>query len=379
MIEYLFYFTAMLCGYSYFLYPLILMLVPASSSEHVEITNDHSLPRLSLIITAHNEADRIREKLNNTLQLDYPKSCLEIIVASDFSTDATDSIVASYADKGIRLVRSGQHKGKEYAQLCAIRISEGEILVFSDVATQISTEALRLLASNFTDKRVGAVSSEDQFISKDGRVVGEGVYVKYEMWLRQLESGRAGLVGLSGSFFAARRVVCEQWDINAPSDFTTALNCAKQGMVAITSPDVIGIYTDLKDPGMEYRRKLRTVIRGITATARHPEVLNPFSMGLYAFQVWSHKIMRWAVPWFLLAFAMVTLIQQGQGTLYMMALAAQLAFYALALLGWLSPWIRQNMVVKIVFFFVQTNLALAHATLLFLLGKRMTVWAPSKR
>jgi len=377
--EHLFYFTAILCGYSYFLYPLILKLIPARSSNQAEIMDDTNLPHLSLIITAHNEEARIQEKLENTLQIAYPKEQLEVIVASDFSTDATDSIVESYADHGIRLVRADQRKGKEYAQLCAIRASKGHILVFSDVATKIPAEAFRLLANRFADDRVGAISSEDQFISNDGQVVGEGAYVKYEMWLRRLESDRAGLVGLSGSFFAARREVCEHWDIYSPSDFNTGLNSAKTGMVAITCPDVVGIYKDVKDPSLEYRRKMRTVIRGITAIARHPEVLNPFSMGMFAFQVWSHKIMRWGVPWFMLAFAVITLIQQGQGGIYTLALLAQLAFYTLALAGWLSPWMRKNVAVKIIFFFVQTNLALAQATLMFLFGKRMTVWTPSQR
>jgi len=209
--------------------------------------------------------------------------------------------------------------------------------------------------------------------------VGEGAYVIYEMWLRRLESDRAGLVGLSGSFFAARREVCEEWDIYCPSDFNTGLNCAKKGMVAITCPDVIGIYKDVKNPGLEYRRKIRTVIRGITAISRHPEVLNPFSMGMFAFQVWSHKIMRWAVPWFMLAFAVLTLMLQGQGVVYTLALVAQMVFYALALTGWLSAHMQENIVVKIVFFFVQTNLALAMATISFIFGKRMTVWTPSQR
>jgi hypothetical protein len=377
--EIAFYFFAVLCAYSYFLYPVLLKLLPSRKLSNNGVEENINLPRLSLIITAHNEEGRIREKLENTQQIDYPRDLLEITVASDFSTDETDKIVESYAQKGIRLVRADERKGKEYAQLCAILKAKGEILVFSDVATKIPAEALRLLAARFADPLVGALSSEDQFISNDGRVVGEGAYVKYEMWLRRLESDRAGLVGLSGSFFAARREVCEQWDIYSPSDFNTGLNCAKHGMVAITSPDVIGIYSDVKDPGLEYCRKMRTVIRGITAIARHPEVLNPFSMGMFAFQVWSHKIMRWGVPWFMLAFAIVTLMQQGQGMIYDLALAAQLVFYALALAGWLSPWMRKKAVVRIVFFFVQTNLALAQAALMFLFGKRMTVWTPSQR
>ena len=377
--ELLFYLFAVFCAYSYFLYPVLLKLLPSRKSYDSVAEENVNLPTLSLIITAHNEEGRIREKLENTLQIDYPADLLEIIVASDFSTDETDAIVESYAEQGIRLVRADQRKGKEYAQLCAIRASNGEILVFSDVATHIPADALRLLAARFVDPQVGALSSEDQFISNDGSVVGEGAYVKYEMWLRRLESDRAGLVGLSGSFFAARREVCEHWDIYCPSDFNTALNSAKHGLVAITCPDVVGIYKDVEDASLEYRRKMRTVIRGITAIARHPEVLNPFRMGLFAFQVWSHKIMRWGVPWFMAVFLLLTLLLQGQGLIYTLALLAQCLFYGLAIAGWLSTGLRKNTLIKIIFFFVQTNLSLAQATVSFLLGKRMTVWTPSKR
>jgi len=377
--KYLFYLSALFCGYSYFLYPLILKMLPTRNSGHDNRPEPGELPFVSLIITAHNEERRIREKLENSLEVDYPRELLEIVVASDCSTDATDSIVESFAEQGVRLVRADQRKGKEYAQLCAIRAVSGNILVFSDVATRIPADAFRILVRQFDDESIGALSSEDQFVSNDGRVVGEGAYVKYEMWLRRLESDRAGLVGLSGSFFAARKEVCEDWDIYSPSDFNTALNCAKKQLVAVTCPEVVGIYQDVKDPGLEYRRKIRTVIRGITAIARHPEVLNPFRMGLFAFQVWSHKIMRWGVPWFMLLFAGSTVLLQGEGTVYLLAAFAQIIFYGVALAGWVSAKMRESTLVRIVFFFVQTNLALAQATVSFLLGKRMTVWTPSKR
>jgi glycosyltransferase involved in cell wall biosynthesis len=375
----LFLIFAFLCAYSYFFYPLILKLLPARKAGIRASDEDFKLPTVSLIITVHNEAARIREKLEDTLQIDYPADLLEIIIASDFSTDDTDNIVESYAEKGVRLVRADQRKGKEYAQLCAIKASKGSILVFSDVATKIPEDAFRLLVIHFSDPQIGALSSEDRFISNDGSIAGEGAYVKYEMWLRRLESDRAGLVGLSGSFFAARREVCEHWDIYVPSDFNPALNSAKHGLVAITCPDVVGIYKDVADPGLEYSRKIRTVIRGITAIARHPEVLNPFRMGLFSFQVWSHKIMRWGVPWFMLIFLLLTLALQGHGQIYTLALYAQAAFYLLAIAGWVSTGLRENTLIKIIFFFVQTNLALAQATVSFIFGKRMTVWTPSKR
>src|SRR5690606_15669765 len=159
--------------------------------------------KLSLIITAYNESSRIRAKLDNALKLDFPKARLEIIVASDCSDDGTDDIVREYAEKGVKLVRWGERLGQEDAQRTALQAAGGDSIVFSDVATEMPPDSLQKLVEYFAQPSVGAVSSEDRFISQDGNVAGEGAYVKYEMWLRRQESDLAGLVGLSGSFFAA--------------------------------------------------------------------------------------------------------------------------------------------------------------------------------
>lgn len=373
----LFSLSIILCIFSYFIYPLLLLSIPARKQQ--EIPHKSKSLKISLIITAHNEESRIEDKLVNTLEIDYPEELLEVIVASDCSIDRTDEIVKSHTKDGVRLVRTDEHKGKEFAQFCAIQSAGGEILVFSDVATMIKPNALKLLAVHFEDKRIGAVSSEDRFISQDGRIVGEGAYVKYEMWLRRLESQRAGLIGLSGSFFAARRRVCEEWDISSPSDFNTALNCAKNGLIAISSPNVVGVYSDVKDPNLEYKRKVRTIIRGMTALSRHAEVLNPFKMGVFSFQVWGHKILRWTVPWFMVLLLLVSLALYRQHWFFGITLAAQLGFYTLVITGHFSPKLRSNTFIKIPYFFVQVNLAIAEATIRFFSGERMTTWTPSKR
>ena len=365
--------------YSYFLYPLILFVLPKRRVHVAEPASLAPTARMSLIITAHNEEQRIDDKLRNTFELEYPRESLEIIVASDCSTDRTDAIVESYADQGVTLVRADQHLGKEYAQWCAIQASSGEIIVFSDVATLIPADALLKLVALFDDPKVGAVSSEDRFISDDGKLAGEGAYVRYEMWLRALESRLAGLVGLSGSFFAARREVCQQWDTESPSDFNTALNCARAGFIAISSPEVCGHYKDVADEKKEYARKIRTVIRGITALGRHAEVLNPFTFGLFAFQVWSHKVMRWAVPWFMLLLFVVTLLALHQSWFIKLLFVGQVGFYGLALLGSKSAAWRENSLVRLIYYFVQVNMALAHATVSYFSGKRMTTWTPSQR
>lgn len=377
MLTLLFWLLLFLAVYSYFIYPVVLSVLssvrPRASAPAVPAV----LPSMSLIVTAYNEHGRIREKLDNCLAIDYPS--LEIIIASDCSSDDTDDIVREYAGHGVKLVRAEERLGKENAQWGAIRQAQGDIVVFSDVATQIPAAALRNLATYFADATVGAVSSEDRFISQDDTVAGEGAYVRYEMWLRRMESELSGLVGLSGSFFAARKTVCAEWDIHSPSDFNTALNCARAGLRAVTAPDVLGFYKDLKDPQKEYQRKVRTVLRGITAIARHRDVLSFARFQWFAVQVWSHKILRWGVPWFLAALFLVSFGVAGRGGIYTLALLAQIAFYGVAIAAHLNDGVRQHAVARIIYFFVQSNIAIADACLRYWRGKRMTTWQPSAR
>ncbi len=363
--------------YSYAIYPAVLLLLPRRKI----CTNDGpALPSfVSIIITAHNEQERIAKKIDNTLAVDYPAHRREILVASDSSTDATDEIVCRYINEGspLLLVRACERRGKEHAQRLAIAKASGEVLVFTDVSTMIPADALHPLVEDFADPRVGAVSSEDRFITADGSVVGEGAYVRYEMWLRGLESRKGSLVGLSGSFFAARREVCEPWDIDVPSDFNTALNCARKGYVAVSDPRVLGHYPNITDERREYARKVRTVTRGIAGLVRNIDVLNPYRFGLFAFQVWSHKVMRWAVPWFMLLALLSSWMLARTHWVYAAAFGGQAVLYMLALLARGRPALPA--LLKIPYFFVQVNLAIAHATLAFLFGKRVTVWEPSKR
>jgi len=367
--------------YSYFIYPLLLITLPKKNHFTISSSdsNENQLPFLTLIITAYNEESSIRNKIQNTLDTDYPKNKREILVASDGSTDKTNKYVTEFSDYGVRLIEVKERKGKENAQLAAINEAKGDILIFSDVATEIPKEAIKRIAVTFENKKIGALSSEDRFITENGEIAGEGAYVKYEMWLRRLEAKVKSLVGLSGSFFACRKVICANWDINVPSDFNTALNCISMDYVAVSHPGVLGYYPNLKDESKEYQRKLRTVIRGMAAIVQKPSVLNPFKFGLFAFEVFSHKIMRWLVPWFQISLFFSNLLVWQTHVIFTLLLTGQIVFYTLALIGWLFKPARGNTLFKIPFFFMQVNIAIAHASLQFLLGKRITKWEPSKR
>jgi cellulose synthase/poly-beta-1,6-N-acetylglucosamine synthase-like glycosyltransferase len=377
MVELLFWTCAFGAIYSYFIYPLVLLALPKRTFQRAAPETFTS--RVSMIITAHNEAFRIRQKLENTLAIQYPRARLQVFVASDASDDDTDDIVRTYRSSGIQLVRADVRKGKEYAQLLAIRQASGEILVFSDVSTMIPPDAIQEVVAAFADSRVGAVSSEDRFVSLDGKIVGEGIYIRYEMWLRRLETSVNGIVGLSGSFFAARPDVCSDWDISVPSDFNVALNCTRKGYVAISDPRVVGIYTDVKDEKKEYQRKVRTIIRGLSAVFYRPDVLNPLRFGFFAFQVWSHKLLRWIVPWFLILLLISSAVLLGKHWSYTTAFIAQIMLYTFALTAIISKRWKTSPIIRIPYFFVQANAAVMHATLAFIFGRRVTLWEPSKR
>jgi glycosyltransferase involved in cell wall biosynthesis len=363
------------CLYSYAVYPALLALFPVRRRETQPTKG--SLPEVSLIIACRNEQARLRHKLDNALAIDYP--AMEIIVASDASDDASDDIVREYERHGIRLVRSPNRRGKEFAQGLAIAETRGDVIVFSDAGTDLPPDSIRKMVENFEDPTVGAVSSEDRFISDDGKVAGEGAYVRYEMWLRRLESQRAGLVGLSGSFFGVRRSIVGEWNASIPSDFACALHAVRADMRAVADPRVVGVYRDIKDPSKEFARKVRTAIRGMTAVAALREVLNPFKYGAFAFQVWGHKIMRWLVPWFMVLLLLVSVPLAREQFWYAAALALQLLGYGTALVGALVPAARRLALVKLAYFFAQVNLALARASLEFLSGRRIVQWEPSAR
>lgn len=379
MLEVIFWLCLIGATYSYFLYPIILLLAPPKRWPSGPAATAPGAARVAVIIAARNESAKIAQKLENTLGLERGNSELEIIVASDASDDGMDEIVRAHEQRGVRLVRAPERNGKEYAQGLAIAATNADILVFTDTGTVLTPDAITNLVRIFADPNIGAVSSVDRFISQDGKVHGEGLYVRYEMWLRDQEARFCSLVGLSGSFFAARRAVCKDWDTRVPSDFGTALNCARLGMKAVSDRSVIGYYKNIANPSREYQRKVRTVTRGIMGMRRRCEVLNPLRFGRFSFSVFSHKVMRWAVPWFMAGAFCTSILLARHQPLYRWLAAAQLVFYLVPLLNRTIPALMSIGVVRLCAFFIEVNVAIAHATVLALSGKSMLTWEPSKR
>ena len=363
--------------YSYFGYPLLLLILPGRAQSRT--ASSAPVRKVAVIIAARNEAAKIAGKLDNTLELERRGLDLDLIVASDCSDDATDSIVHGYEDRGIRLVRSPVRRGKEHAQGLAVASTDADVIVFTDAGTILPADALAHVVEAFGDPEVGAVSSIDRFFSADGTLQGEGAYVRYEMWLRDLETRFHSLVGLSGSFFAARRSVCQRWDDRVQSDFGTALSCAQLGLRAVSDRRLIGYYKDISDTRKEYQRKVRTVVRGMNSLRIRAEVLNFVRYGRFSFEVFSHKVMRWATPWFLLGALAASAALAVNEPVFRVLVAAQLVFYLAPAVSRVIPRLRRIGPIRIGIYFVEVNLAILHAAVLVLAGRTILTWEPSKR
>jgi cellulose synthase/poly-beta-1,6-N-acetylglucosamine synthase-like glycosyltransferase len=362
--------------YTYVGYPLVLWTLTRIRSR--DPLRKDVRPSVSIIVAARNEADKIRRKIEHSLALDYPTERLEILVASDASDDGTDDIVKEYVGRRVHLVRAAQRNGKEHAQGLALAVARGDIVVLTDAATILEPDALKRLVENFADPTIGAVSSEDIVVDAAGNPTGEGLYVKYEMWVRRLESRFHSLVGLSGSCFAIRRDLCSSWPATLASDFMAALHAARAGYRSIADPSARGRFVAVGSAQAEMRRKTRTFLRGITVLMANLDLLNPLRHGRFAFQLASHKLLRFVAPLLLLIALAASGLSRGDGTLQAL-FWLQAGFYLAGVVSGRVPSLQRNPVVRVAHFFTMVQWAMLMAWGKYVLGQQQTTWEPSKR
>jgi hypothetical protein len=247
----------------------------------------------------------------------------------------------------------------------------------------LGTESVRAMMECFADQGVGCVSSTDEVIGEgddtgDGGG-GEGAYVRYEMWLRELEAATGTLIGASGSFYAVRHELARRWDAKLTRDFLTPLKVIEAGYRAVPEPCAVGTYRALAEPEAEFRRKVRTVMRGMAVLFHMRTLLNPLRFPGPALRLWSHKVLRWTVPFFLLTALVASAVLAPASGFYRLMLGLQLAFYALALAGFAVRRLEAWPIFKIPLFFTNVNLSILMAWLRFLSGSRQVTWEPTRR
>ena len=352
-------------------YPLALWCLRAVSPRPVR--REDRFPPISVILAVHNGERDLARKLEATLAQDYPGR-LQLIVSSDGSTDRSAEIARGFGARGVLLIEAAQRQGKEAAQARAIARADGEILVFTDVSSELEPGALRALVRPFADPSVGAVSSEDAVDPE----AGEGAYVRYEMALRRLESEATTLIGVSGSGFAIRRELATPWPADLASDFRVALEAARRGWRAVAEPAARVRVGVVRVSSHEWQRKVRTVSRGVAVLLSHRELLHP-RYGRAAFSVWGHKLARFTSPFALLGLLLASALLAGGSALGRALLGLQLLAYAMALLALAWPPAARAKLPRLAGFFLLVNAATFVAWLRHWRGERTVVWQPTER
>jgi cellulose synthase/poly-beta-1,6-N-acetylglucosamine synthase-like glycosyltransferase len=377
LFEIIFILSIVLVAYTYAGYPATVYALSRLMPRPVRMTE--FTPRVSLIIAAHNEERDIAAKIENSLALDYPRDRLEIIVASDCSTDRTDEIVSELAGSGVLLYRQTEHLGKTIAQNRAVKISSGEILVFSDATTRYEPDALRKIVRSFADPRVGCVAGQLIYVDRAATAVGYGCqsYWRYEKFLKSCESRLGSLIGVSGCLYALRRSSCARLTQDIIDDFVIATEMHLRGLRTVYDPEAIATEGTNQRGQDEFRMRVRVIEQTITALHRYREVLNPWRHGMFAFQMLTHKVLRYAAPWLLLLALLTNVFLLERAEVYIYILLAQVMFYGAALAGLFAN--RRKVSARLLvlpYYFVLTNAASLVACLKFLRGESHVVWTP---
>ncbi len=338
-------------------------------------------PTVSIIITAYNEEKDIQVKLENTLLIVYPREKLEIIVASDGSTDRTDRIVEEFSERGVKLFRQEGRVGKTFTQNKAVEKATGEIVLFSDATTMYQPNVLEAVLPNFADTTVGCVAGKLIYTVDADSSVGDGAkgYWSYETFLKESESRACSLIGVSGCLYAVRKSAYAPMYPEACSDFLICTVVFRKGLRSVYEPNAICTEQTNRRTDKEFQMRVRVISQTFTDLWRNRDMLNPFKSGFYGVQLLSHKVLRYAVPFFLFLVFISTAILIPYSTFYAAAFATQLVFYLLAFLAWLFE--RKNIksgLFAIPLYFVLANLSSAVGFYKFLRGERYARWEPSR-
>ncbi len=367
--------------YAYIAYPLILWIA-SHKTERETIMRYADWPFVTVVIPAHNEEKQIAGAIDALLAQDYPKDRLQILILSDASTDATDKIVRQYESRGVELFRLPDRGGKTKAENAAMSFLRGEIVVNSDSSIRLQPSAVRELVAHMADPTVGVTSGRDVSVSRDNAAnITEAGYVNYEMRVRALETSTGGIVGASGSCYAIRvelHKIPVRDDLSR--DFSAALTARIHGFRSLSVDRAICFVPRTSALREEYRRKVRTISRGIETLYVHRSLLDPVRYGAFAWKLFSHKVCRWMLPLAIIPGTAGLVLLASSHLWPRLLLAAGAVVAMLATIGtvW-PPQRRAPRIVSLPAFAVGANLAVIEGLWRVLRRHQDHVWEPTRR
>lgn len=342
-------------------------------------------PSVSFIVAAYNEEYFIREKVLNSLQQDYPADKIEYIFITDGSSDRTPDIIREYS--AIQLLHQPQRNGKSHAINRAVATARHEILIFSDANTTLNTQAVRHIARHYHDPKTGGVAGEKKVVSlsKTGDEVGggEGLYWKYESFLKKIDADFYSVVGAAGELFSVRRALYHPLPGNIIlDDFVISLETAEKGYRIIYEPDAYAMEApsfSMKDEG---KRKVRIAAGGFQAIGILSGLLAFWKQPRLSFLYISHRVLRWTLSplCFILAFVSnLVLVLSTDNILFQCLFGVQLLFYILAALASAMPPDKRPSLLKLPYYFTFMNISVVLGFFRFLRGGQSAVWEKARR
>ncbi len=359
------------------IYPSTLFLLSRLRKER---RGGEAKPGLTLVISAYNEKDFIRQKIENALALEYPRGHLEVMVISDASDDGTDDIVREYQDRSVRLCRQEERDGKSAGLSKFCPEAKGEILVFTDANSMFRPDAMKHLLRHFDDPNVGYSVGRQLYenLEQSASAQSENIYWNVELYMKAWESRLSSVVGADGAIYALRKELFEPLAAEDINDFYLPLKVVAKGYRGVYDWQAVCFEDAAPSFQGEFRRKYRIVNRSLKAVTKVPSALNPFRVGWFAYQLLAHKVLRWLSPFFM-AILLVTsgwLAMQGW-LLYQLAFGVQCLGYLCAAMH-IIPGIRNLKPIYVAYYFFLVNCAAAYGVGLLLCGRTIGVWKPQR-
>lgn len=343
------------------------------------------LPPVTLIIPSFNGEDFIREKIENTLKLDYPENLLHIVFVTDGSTDNTPEIVAAYPR--FTLLHQPERKGKVAAMNRAMLEVKTEFVIFCDDNTMLNSQSIKYLIRHYQDEKTGGVAGEKKIRKEDntdGSSSGEGAYWKYESLLKKLDAQLFSVIGAAGELFSIRTRLFEPVPENTLlDDFVLSLRICEKGYRFAYEPDAFAEEKPSFDIREEEKRKIRISTGGFQSMFMMPSLLNPFRHPVLTFQYISHRVFRWAVCPFLLPLILllnVYIVVAHPQTIYLFLLAGQILFYLTAWIGRTAMTLKKKLkLLTIPYYFVFMNVSVYKGLYRYLAKTQNVLWEKAKR
>jgi cellulose synthase/poly-beta-1,6-N-acetylglucosamine synthase-like glycosyltransferase len=374
--------------YSYLFYPVIIAILASlfgKNKKEYQIPDEDNLPAITLLVTAFNEESVVDAKIENSFKLKYPRNKLTLLWVTDGSDDSTPEKVKNYPE--IVHMHSPERKGKIHAMNRAAQSVKTDIIVFCDANTYLTEDTLLQIAKHFQNDKVGCVAGEKQIIKDEESAagVGEGMYWKYESWLKKQDYKFNTTLGAAGELFAVRKKLYQPVESDTVlDDFIISLRIAIKGYVVAYEPNAIAREYPSFSVSEEMKRKIRIAAGGFQSLGRLKILLNPFKTGRLSFQFVSHKLFRWLICplalLFLIPVNAIIIFMYPDINAFLYLGIAQLFIYFLAFLGWIFERRKLNIsIISLPYYFISTNIAQLKGLIRFWKKSQSVNWERARR